>query len=354
MKRNQKLESLRGLAGFYVMFAHGVYEKYFVLSIFGQETVMMFFILSGFVITYSTSRDRDSFCFRNFFIKRFRRIYPMFVIAMGLAWLTSVYASRHLIPVSLSQVAGNLLMLQDFKPAKPGALFDAFMNPPLWSLSYEWWFYMSFYPIYRFVRAPLQKYVVFGLSSVSTLLYTVFPNPAFLYFAYFTIWWMGVELAREYMATGSVSWKGQRVMLALTLCVVAMWAGHVAVARLGGHPGTLGVYPLLQFRHYVAALAIVGLGLVWSSVGFLGFNRFVGGFTIFAPVSYGIYIYHWPILRNAYLFEGLPFIVRLGLLCALTLGFSWIVEVRLQPLFVRLSRPFLRRAPEPHALSKAA
>ena len=41
-----------------------------------------------------------------------------------------------------------MLMLQDRSYAKPGVWVSLVGgNAPLWSLSYEWWFYMAYFPM---------------------------------------------------------------------------------------------------------------------------------------------------------------------------------------------------------------
>jgi peptidoglycan/LPS O-acetylase OafA/YrhL len=48
---------------------------------FGQEAVMLFFLLSGFVIYYSFSLGKDK-SFQGYFQRRWLRIYPIFIFAL--------------------------------------------------------------------------------------------------------------------------------------------------------------------------------------------------------------------------------------------------------------------------------
>lgn len=136
---------LRGFAAAYVFAGHlllarlpqGFGGARFLLS-FGQEAVMVFFLLSGFVIFHSTHQHRDK-SFAGYFYRRWKRIYPIFLLALGLAWLVAWVSSGVKPAVSGRELAGNLLMLQDFGFAKPGVWVTPFLgNLPLWSLSYEW------------------------------------------------------------------------------------------------------------------------------------------------------------------------------------------------------------------------
>ena len=88
----QKLEMLRGFAALYVFATHFVPARVlskesgmgFVFR-FGQEAVMLFFLLSGFVIYYSTAKQGDK-SFRPYFARRLRRIYPIYLIALALSF----------------------------------------------------------------------------------------------------------------------------------------------------------------------------------------------------------------------------------------------------------------------------
>ena len=63
-----KLEALRGFAAIYVVLFHSLPQKFYLFGInvgvlfrFGPESVILFFILSGFVIkfTYEKSRNKS-------------------------------------------------------------------------------------------------------------------------------------------------------------------------------------------------------------------------------------------------------------------------------------------------------
>ena len=67
----------------------------------GYLGVDMFFVISGFVLNLS-NRDQiisGKVSFRNYFVKRFRRIYPVLVASMILAYLASCLAKGEIIPV---------------------------------------------------------------------------------------------------------------------------------------------------------------------------------------------------------------------------------------------------------------
>lgn len=351
------LECVRGIAGFYVFlhhFAHIALRKPYPriagLFVFGQPAVMIFFIMSGFVIFHSTG---EAPTFRDYFVRRFRRIYPLFVISMALEWMSQCVSRGGLVVPGARELVVNLLMLQDGGD-KPGVLAGPFMgNSPLWSLSYEWFFYMAFFAVIALFpgRGERHKYVVAGLSLIGFFTYFAFPNPISVFLNYFVLWWTGVELAREYRATGRVSWRGQWFPLASVVVLSALWLMKVKAARAVGITSAYA-HPGLECRHFLTTLVILVIGLAWYSIGGKGFSLLLGWGRHLAPISYAIYICHVPVivLSMALHLTGSPLLDFLWVL-PLTLGVSYVLERKLQPLINTWSKRWLPRRSRPATLA---
>jgi peptidoglycan/LPS O-acetylase OafA/YrhL len=93
-----RLDAARGFVALYVVLGHSLYDKLgpFEPAIrFGQEAVMAFFIISGFVIKWTTSKIASVTDFRSYFFKRFARIYSIwFPGVLLLVILASMEAGR--------------------------------------------------------------------------------------------------------------------------------------------------------------------------------------------------------------------------------------------------------------------
>lgn len=291
-----KLEMMRGFAALYVMAGHLLVHRNGENSLagwplrFGQEAVMLFFLISGFVIFYSTEKHQPDFA--SYLSKRWKRIYPIFLFAIGLSTLDIMMLRSQLFP--WHDFWGNLFMLQDFSYGKPGVWFPAFGgNSPLWSLSYEWWFYLLFYPIWRFASLMWQRTIVVFISFVGLLAYAWHPNQPCLYFTYFILWWTGAEFGRQYVTEGRVTFKGQRVSVGILagfvcLVTVVLLSAHNWIGNL-----SFGLYPVLQIRHFAACLAIALGALIWQNFNWKWFEAVFGIFKRVAPISYGIYALHY-------------------------------------------------------------
>jgi peptidoglycan/LPS O-acetylase OafA/YrhL len=329
------LEALRGLAALYV-FVHHLHfspnKGIGSLLYFGQEAVVLFFLLSGFVIHLSVSGKGGSSA-SSYIRSRARRIFPVFMVALLISYFSACIIAEKVLPIRPVELTGNLLMLQDAKNLKPGVLFQPYYgNSPLWSLSYEWWFYIAFVPLFlwRVVKESHQLPLAVGFSVFGFLTFQFLNNPFSLYLSYLAIWWAGVEVSKEFVASDAVSFRGQaRVLGGLGLMSV-LWGAVAWNSYYSGDELSLGVYPVLPVRHYMAAVVVVLVGLVWNRFSFIGFSRSIGMFSCIAPVSYFLYVAHQPIINVVtHWLAGVPLLVIGAVSLVLTVSLGWIIEVGL-------------------------
>lgn len=118
------------------------------LSALGQHMgvgAQFFFVLSGFILTYNyldALRQPTRRGVWNYMVARWARVYPIHILAC-LAVLPLIYrglrAGTHGDPVGI--VLAHLFMVHGFQ-AEYGTRGNAF-NPPSWSISTEWFFYLT-------------------------------------------------------------------------------------------------------------------------------------------------------------------------------------------------------------------
>ena len=156
-RRFYELDSLRGLAAATVVLYHFNYllpERWHVwlergplrLLVSGHQAVMLFFVLSGFVLTLPYLR-RSGLVYGEFLLKRFCRIYLPYLAALGLALAADV-ASPRLNHVLTEMPRSNVWIAQTWsEPIRAGLLLqhvlflgvydNAQYNTAFWSLVYE-------------------------------------------------------------------------------------------------------------------------------------------------------------------------------------------------------------------------
>lgn len=238
VKSTKFLDTFRGIAAIYVLlhharwlltenfsnrqrlqFNHSSLEKYvayfFSIFRFGHEMVILFFVLSGFVIHFSvlkTLERNKTIKWKTYIIKRANRIYPPFLLALfltglvdfigykicgfsfyktGSSYFSLVINSEN---TSITNFLGNIINLQNLV----FGVMPFGSNKALWSLGYEWWFYLL-YPFFYWVHTRNFTLAIV-IQVLLFLLFQVFLPNFYLpvlsaIFQKMIIWWMGVLLA---------------------------------------------------------------------------------------------------------------------------------------------------------------
>ena len=335
-----KLEAVRGLAAVYVVVHHTVPNHIIFLgqdigrlARFGQEAVILFFLLSGFVIQLSFLKSRDK-SFTGYFLKRFYRIYIPLLVVFAIGYLSKSFNAGFLVDPQWGNMLGNLLMLQDWIDAKPNVIVGPYLsNGPLWSLAYEWWFYMLFFPVVSLVPDDRQRDIlIYGTAVFAALLYVAYPLFVLRIFMYLAIWWTGAFAARLYLDGKLTSLRSMRTpaLVLLTICVVL--SVDVLIDYRAGGRLLMGYHPLVELRHFVFALIALLLAFVWRQLRWWGFDWLVAPFLVFAPVSYVIYIAHYHVFTDATYLDFIPSpLVRWFAYFAVLLFVAFVIELKLYP-----------------------
>lgn len=336
----EKLEALRGLAAIYVMCVHLIPRRLELYGInlnfllrFGPEAVILFFLLSGFVIHYSFCNSRDR-SFGTYFIKRFTRIYVPLIIVFVLGFLLQSSHEGRFIGLDAKAVLGNLLMLQDWGWAKPNVIVEPILGiGALWSLSYEWWFYMLYFPIATSRLSPgVRDSVVLLIFVLASVVYLYWPTFIPRLLMYMSIWWAGVMLADRYMADDRSflhsTWK---VVLAISLIISIQILGRWdVISELD--PLVFGQHPLIEIRHIGFGLFAMLVALVWQRFRWIGFHILIGPFMVFAPISYMIYIAHHHLVTDAQYLSFIDnWLIEIPAYLLILFLCSWLVERWLYP-----------------------
>ncbi len=330
-----QLEAIRGTAALYVFAYHtncfdGTMFQY--MFSFGPEAVIAFFLLSGFVISYSCEdllSCRKSLS--EYFLNRFIRIYPTFVFALLITYFLDCFRSGSVLPLDLKQLLGNLLMTQDLAWMKRGAVIDTFgSNAPLWSLSYEWWFYIAFGLVFVFVPIAKQGLSAFLIALAASVSYWFVPSPVGLIYGYFFIWWSGVSLAREFSNTGQISFANQREMIIGQIIIAAVWSIPVIAEVLADRKIAIGLEPAIQLRHCLAGVVFAIAAIFYFHHRSTAVEQITKCFLIFAPISYSLYVFHMPFVELA---KQLPPWGAIALYLFALLPLCYLTEMVVQPLF---------------------
>ena len=181
-------------------------KGFYFLTGFGHEAVMVFFVISGYLVggkVWSLYRE-GRFGWKRYIADRASRLYAVLLVALllgaALDWSGYLFFNQYGLynqgyegsiavlgtaPVEKMgwrDFLGNALFLQTIA----GPTFGS--NGPLWSLAYEWWYYILFPSMVVLVfRRSLMGVVVGALLTL--LLLFVLPADAIWLFG---IWLLGV------------------------------------------------------------------------------------------------------------------------------------------------------------------
>lgn len=340
------LEVVRALAALLVLMNHLArhvdgFPQIVLLQMalnYATEAVIVFFVLSGAVITLSQmERPRD---IPHYIKARFIRIYPIYLIAVLLSVLAILVSNPQ--QLNWQVVVLNLLFLQTLQGHIATPIPS---NMALWSLSYEMFFYLVIYTtiIYR----PHLRWFWLALSVCAGLAGYVFKveNGLFAHLISmlaFAFYWLVGHLVVAYgskLKLGGVGAGMAFLLIGMTLsrtrfgvgydyydflrlagfavCSGALIATLITVERNVHHPDSLagkavmaafGIFAILAMwllsgSNQSAKIILTGLTLlaifvptktveraIYRFQGLKNLLVFIGGF------SYALYVTHMPVI----------------------------------------------------------
>ncbi len=138
---------------------------FFSLTRLGTESVIIFFVLSGFLVGGKSivRLIKGEFNAREYLLDRLFRIYvPLLPAILLSVFILVVTRSK----IDYLEIFGNIFSLQ-------GILVESLSgNPPLWSLSYEVWFYLLLFFLALLITSKKKNLLFFVLFIVSMSVFT--------------------------------------------------------------------------------------------------------------------------------------------------------------------------------------
>lgn len=304
------LDAVRFLAALIVFAAHASYPRFdggwlSFITPYGHEAVIVFFVLSGYVIGYvAHERERD---LRTFFVSRLARLYSVVLWALILTLLLdragaaidpALYRPDWLRPELIPErFFANLLFVNELWFSS----IRAFSNGVFWSLGYEFWYYVIF-AVWYYV-ASFRRWLL--LAAVLVLV-----GPKILLLA--PLWWLGYLVYRFNATTqlphvlGWLLFVGSILGFALHELFGLEPILHAASKSLlsfeiGGHD----LYRDFGWSKWFLADYVLGVLIATNFIGFAAISRnaraipqvVVAPIRFLAASTFTLYLLHFPLLQ---------------------------------------------------------
>lgn len=293
-----QLDGLRFYAVLMVMIAHWLQWKWegdILLKLPFSHGVILFFVLSGFLITrillhqtdkYNQAKVKKTRLLRQFYIRRFLRIFPIYYLLILFLAFINFEKTRELLPWLLSYSSN---IYQSITNSYVG-YFNHF-----WSLAVEEQFYL-FWPFVILFITPKKRLLPIVLTILGSLLLK-----SFIHYNYSH--WM----ATAYFTTNCMHALGLGALLAYIQLYKPNWLSSISSHYwLYGSILFYGIFLALRLHVKLGGIeiilddflfAIVAMFIInrASTSGFKGFGRWLLTNKIAnycGKISYGLYVYH--------------------------------------------------------------
>ena len=347
------LDGLRGIAVLAVVLYHLAPDR----LPGGFLGVSMFFVLSGFLITsllLSESATSGHIGLRDFWRRRFRRLLPAALLGLALAVVVAaLVGDPHQLRTLPGDVASAAAYVANWHFIAQGVAYGVHYQQPsvvqhFWSLAIEEQFYIVVALLaFGLARASARRRtwaLVFGALAVASMGATLALGSGHEIEIYFGTGTRAFELlAGSLLAIAVTGRIGRPAGSDRATGVLRRFgpqsAGALALLALGAAFVVVRIGDPIVYRGglWIIALLTIVVLLAIRSTGFLSRALSWRPLTVLGLVSYGVYVFHWPlfILISDSTVHGAVWVVpvlRLTATAACTVASYYLIEqpVRLQ------------------------
>ncbi len=302
MALSHVLNFSRALAALLVLFFHvrstlvvpyeslsirdGLSRAFFMVTAFGHDAVIVFFVLSGFLVGGAVLRldPRSSHDLRDYWLDRSIRIGPVLIAATALAATLQQMAPTPGCSDSPQTILGNALGFQNFL-VKPLC-----NNLPLWSISNEVVYYLAFPVIAAIFARVFSIWLVIACAGVAlifalSLRFAPLDDTNIVFD--FPFWLIGTAL---WFVPASLP---RRRWPALLMMAAALLFGRLDVGK---------TYFWLRDLFLAVSFAYVLVTFFYQSMPHSGFRARLAEHGAdwsrrFADLSFSLYVSHYPLIR---------------------------------------------------------
>jgi len=273
----------------------------------GSIAVTFFFVLSGFLITYLLLKENGqngTVSIKRFYLKRVLRIWPLYFLlvifgTLLLPALINIFGLNYVMPYTFGQTWHYFLF---FLPGLVTYFFGHHLLEPLWSIGIEEVFYLIWAPLFKFAKKYLLLILISIIAIKSFLIITSFyivENNLFSYlvdifqFEAMAVGGLGAYFIynRNHSLSGLKIYKIPVQIATYSLLVIFLVFNRNIDNSVWNIFFKTPIFSQL-FICFLFLYLIIGVSLIDHSIFKLR-KRF---FSYLGEISYGIYMYHMPII----------------------------------------------------------
>lgn len=279
---------LRYFFAFFLILSHylTLSEHDSVWFLAGSLRVKAFFVITGFLVTYSFLRRNCNL--KSYAVKRFVRIVPAYLCTIMFCILLGCCISRLALPDFFSSAqtwryaVANIFMLNWLEPCLPGVFEGNSMqsvNGSLWSMKVESLFYVLVPMIIWLVGKAGKHTVMAAVMAASVLFYNILP----VQLQYFTYFFGGMSVLLYFDS-----------FMKFKYLIISVAALNEFILYSGICPALNFTAQSLEPIFFTATLLFVAY-----NVKSLNFMR------RYDNITYGLFLYHFPVIQ-VFIYFGLP------------------------------------------------
>jgi len=331
---SNNFDLLRNVLSFLVFFTHWnlltAFDHDFFIFHLSGIAIDLFFVVSGFLIWWSYNGDQNV---SNFYLKRFFRVFPLYLIIILLQTTFFIYFSNGSVVELSRYFIANILFLNFLSPTVGDVLNSlevGAINGSLWTLKNEIAFYILVPLVYKlYVKYGMKALCCIYVCSLMYMFYFQYLNDGDIFYiqsltnekmlvqfpAQMRLFLAGIFL---YIVFDKFGKYNPAIAAAACLISIILFRGN-EFFRFTIYPFSLGLL-LIYLVYYIKPII----------------TKF--------DFSYSFYIVHFPLIQLAVLFDLNPSnpITSFILLFSLTVLISYLSEIYIEKPFIKLGRAIIK------------
>lgn len=255
----------------------------FFFTRLGEESVLIFFVLSGFLVGGKSLEKilADKVDIKSYTIDRFVRIMLPLIASVILVIIIDLIIGNQ---IPYVDILGSIFSLQ-------GIFTNSYSNAPLWSLSYEVWFYVLMGCVMVMCRGQKKKVLIlsFFILAIVVLIFTTKLAPKYL-----LIWLLGAFA--YFLPQSNKSTSKTKLLLLTGLLLIALVLTQISSASRSVSIG----FSFLNRDMMSVLLAFTTCIFIHNIIQSVPQNKLATKIdktgTKLSNFSYSLYLTHYPLI----------------------------------------------------------